>query len=169
MLVKNYAYVYRNCSVTERVLDSYEQEELQRLNDELQERKRLLEERLSELNKRLQELEDLKTRLELERRQLAAYCQSMELHVIRLEGELRLAMAEADRLQICALASADDSSDPAEVADDDSMSSSGSDSDMSFESDWDSPLEEDADDTSLLSAEPQENAVNDAYQVPDIP
>ena len=84
---------------TERILDSYEREELQQLNDELQEKKRLLEERLTALNNRLKDLEELRNRLELERLQLAAYCDSMEVHVARLEDELRVIVAEADQLQ----------------------------------------------------------------------
>lgn len=81
-------------SILEFVLDMYEREELQRINDELRERKRLLEERLVELNQKLQKLEALKAKLETERRQLEEECSVMENRVEVLEEALQLALQE---------------------------------------------------------------------------
>ncbi|OQV17799.1 hypothetical protein BV898_08095 [Hypsibius exemplaris] len=115
-----------NPDLLEHILDTYEQEELQRLNDELQEKKRLLEERLAELNIRLQELEDLKNRLERERKQLAEYCDSMEVHVLQLEHQLSEAMEEADRLQLTQ-STQPPSSSPSDTSSDSSSNSSDED------------------------------------------
>lgn len=88
---------------TEFMLDMYEREELQRINDELRERKRILEERLVELNVRLKELEELKAKLERERRLLEEECNAMEATVEMLEETLQAALLENGdfTLEIC--------------------------------------------------------------------